>query len=109
MKTAIWIVSLVWLFCGGVTFAEQLEIPVQSSEQKSQACEEALQGVGQALRSAASVETCLLAPDFSTVTCAILLPANAATHASLISRSWRPPPLKAVAVNTPALLCIYRI
>jgi hypothetical protein len=50
-KLPIWVLLFAWLFCGGVVLAEQFELPVESSEQESQACEHALQILGHALQS----------------------------------------------------------
>ncbi len=107
---ATWILLLAWLFCGSVAFAEQVEVPVQTNEQESQACEEALQGVGHALKPATNGETCLAPPDFSIFTWAIL------QHISIISinrspifrASW-PRPLTPLTADTASLLCTYRI
>ena len=105
-----WILLLAWLFCGSVALSEQLESPVQTNEQESQACEEALQSVGQALKPATDVEKCLAAPDFSVVTWAVPqniigIPIN---ESPIFHSSW-PPPLTPLAANTTSLLCTYRI
>ena len=47
----IWVLLFVWLFYGGVVLAEQFELPLESSEQESQTCEQALQILGHALQS----------------------------------------------------------
>lgn len=47
----IWVLLFAWLFYGGVVLAEQFELPLESSEQESQTCEQALQILGHALQS----------------------------------------------------------
>ena len=107
---ATWILLLAWLFCGSVALAEQLEVPIQTNEQESQACEEVLQGVGQALKPATDTETCPAAPDFSVVTWAVLQHISAIPiNKSPIFRSSWPRPLTPLAVDTASLLCTYRI
>lgn len=106
---ATWIVLFAWLFCGSVTFAEQLQIQVQTNEQESQACEGALNGVGHALKSTTNDETCVESAHFSIATWALLLVSNTPSNGFPISDSLWPPPLTSLATNTASLLCIYRI
>ncbi len=106
---ATWIVLFAWIFCGSVTFAEQLQVQVQTSEEESQACEEALQGVGQALKSATDVETCVASSHFSIVTWDLLFASNTPSNGFPIFYSLWPPPMTRRATSTASLLCIYRI
>lgn len=107
---ATWILLVAWLFCGSVALAEQLEVPVQTNEQESQACEEALQGVGQALKPATDGEKCLPVSDFSVVTWTVLQTISGIPiHGSPIFHSSWPRPLTPLAADTASLLCIYRI
>ena len=93
-----------------MALAEQLETTVQTNEQESRVCEDALQGVGQVLRPATDVELCLEAPDFGPVTWAFLQHISGIlVNASPISHSSLPPPVTPLAANPASLLCTYRI
>ena len=105
-----WVLLLGWLLCGGVVLAEQLEVKFQTTEQESQACEEALENVGQALKPAADTENSLPGRDCSVAIRTILhtvhnVPPNPA-FAYYCSRQRFLTPL---ASNTASLLCTYRI
>lgn len=92
-----------------MVLAEELEFQSPTYEQESQACEEALLVVGQALKPVIDTNSCLTVRDICVPTWAVLPSSNGPpTNGSLFLNS--PPNLVTLlAHKTDALLCIYRI
>ena len=101
-----WVVLLGWLLCSGVVLAEQLDVKFQTAEQESQACEEALENVGQALKPTAEIENSLLGRDCSVAICTILHTLHNISPDPAVAYNFsRPWFLTPLASNTASLLC----
>ena len=109
-RLMVWVILLGWLLCSGVVFAEQLDVKFQTAEQESQACEEALENVWQALKPAAEIENSLLGCDCSVAICTVLHTLqNPPPNPAFAHYFSRPLFLTPLASNTASLLCTYRI
>lgn len=106
----IWVLLFAWLFCGEVVLAEQFELPVESSEQESQTCEQALQILGHALQSQTQAPHGAMGSHLVPVVYDFL-PAHAglARGPSFLLHPARSHPLDHLVVDLIPLLRTYRI